>query len=163
MYVFLVSGVRYILDIRPLFVLKNCLPVPIFYGVGDQNLDQDDSLIFSALDPGASGNLPQIRFEYASLHLKLFGFRELDWTCAQMVGNDFPEISQWKFKSTDGQAKFDLDINCVKSCGTYVLSIYAPFWMINKTVRNICLRLPRKFKCHLQNFTVYMVAVVCKI
>ena len=145
------------MDIRPLFVLKNCLPVPIFYGVGDQNLDQDDSLIFSALDPGASGNLPQIRFEYASLHLKLFGFRELDWTCAQMVGNDFPEISQWKFKSTDGQAKFDLDINCVKSCGTYVLSIYAPFWMINKTVRNISLNaLPRKFKCHLQHFTVYL-------
>ena len=162
MYLFLVSGVRYILDIRPLFVLKNCLPVPIFYGVGDQNLDQDP-LIFSALDPGASGNLPQIRFEYASLHLKLFGFRELDWTCAQMVGNDFPEISQWKFKSTDGQAKFDLDINCVKSCGTYVLSIYAPFWMINKTVRNISLRLPSKFRCHLQHFTVYMVAVVCKI
>ena len=77
--------------------------------------------------------MPQIRFEYASLHLKLFGFRDLDWKCAQLVENDFPEISQWKFRSLDGQAKFDLDINCVKSCGTYVLSIYAPFWMINKT------------------------------
>ena len=118
-----------------MFVLKNCLPVPIFYGIGDQNLDFEDCIQFQTLEPGQSGNLPQIRFEYASLHLKLFGFRELDWKCAQMVGSDFPEISQWKFQSLDGQSKFDLDINCVKSSGTYVLSIYAPFWMINKTVR----------------------------
>ena len=97
-------------------------------------MDQEDSILFSELEQGHSGNLPQIRFEYASLHLKLFGFRNLNWKCAQVVEKDFPEISQWKFKSLDGQAKFDLDINCVKSCGTYVLSIYAPFWMINKTV-----------------------------
>lgn len=31
------------------------------------------------------------------------------------------------------QAKMDLGINAVLSHGTHVLSIYAPFWMINKT------------------------------
>ena len=138
-------GVSYTLDIRPLFVLKNCLPYPVFYGIGGTDLEREDSIVFQDLEEGKSGNLPQIRFQYASLHLKLFGFRNMNWKCAQLVENDFPEISQWKFKSEDGGSKFDLDIHCVKSCGTYVLSIYAPFWMINKTVNITCILLVPKF------------------
>ena len=92
-------GVRYTLDIRPLFVLKNCLPVLVSFGIGGPNLDQEDPILFTDLEPGQSGNLPQIRFEYASLHLKLFGFRDSEWKCAQLVEKDFPEISQWKFRS----------------------------------------------------------------
>ena len=35
------------------------------------------------------------------------------------------------------QAKLDLRINSIISHGTHVLSIYSPFWMINKTGKTL--------------------------
>jgi len=127
-------GVRYVLDIRPLVVLTNCLPVPVFFAVGGNT---EDEVTFKDLNPGESAHLPQIRFGFTWMHLKIFGFRDSDWICSQLIENELHDaISHWKFRSVHAgiQAKFHLDINCVKSRGTYVWSIYAPFWMINKTV-----------------------------
>ena len=129
------SGNSYILDIRPLVVMKNCLPVTIHYAMGSENLD--DKTHMQSLEPGQSGHLRDDRSGRSYLHLKIFEFRQKDWTCAQQMESELPELSMWRFTSTlnneGNQDKMDIGINTVISHGTHVLSIYAPFWMINKT------------------------------
>lgn len=134
------TGTHYILDIRPLVVMKNCLPVNIYYAIGGPQLDQD--LPMSYIEPGQSGHLPGIRFGYSSLHLKIYEFRETDWTCSQVI-EELTELTTWRFysvESNEAQKKMDLGINSVICHGTTVLSIYAPFWMINKTGKDLVYR-----------------------
>ena len=120
-------------------VLKNCLPVAIHFAVGGyesliDNLDMVD------VEPGQSGHIQRFRLGFTSLHMKIFEFRGTDWTCSQLIDKELDEVSTWRFYSNPDpesgmQAKIDLNINLVVSHGTQVLSIYAPFWMINKTGR----------------------------
>ena len=88
-------------------------------------------------EPGQSGHLRDDRSGRAFFHMKIFEFRQTDWSCSQQMEAELAELSTWRFlskSSPDGvQAKMDLGINAVLSHGTHVLSIYAPFWMINKT------------------------------
>lgn len=53
------------------------------------------------------------------------------------------ELSFWRFTSKDSSGshlKLDLGINSALSLGTQVLSIYAPFWLINKTGKMLTYR-----------------------
>ncbi len=130
------SSVVYTLDIRPLVVLKNCLPVTIHYCLGGEVVDDENQM--SSIDPGQSGHLQGIRFGHTYLHMRIFEFRETDWSCSQLIEQELAELTTWRFYSIDiyangSPAKVDLNINTVVSHGTNVLSIYSPFWMINKT------------------------------
>ena len=54
-----------------------------------------------------------------------------------------PELCVWTFEPADpglAGGRFDLGINSVTSHGTQALSIYSPFWMINKTGKHISYR-----------------------
>ena len=76
------SSVRYNLDIRPLVVLKNCLPVPIFFSLGVEELNDQSNM--SYIEPGQSGHLQEFRFGHTHLHMRIFGFRDTDWYCSQV-------------------------------------------------------------------------------
>ena len=92
------SGASYILDIRPLVVMKNCLPVTIHYAMGPAS-EFDQSLNMQSLDPGQSGHLRDDRSGRSFLHLKIFEFRQTDWTCSQQMEAELPELSMWRFTS----------------------------------------------------------------
>ena len=118
------TGTQYILDIRPLFVLKNCLPVTIHFSTTEKSdLDQETPNM-SFIEPGQSGHLLDLKKGQTSLQLKIFEFRENDWTCSQLIEQEIAELSTWRFYSSKDQngvqGKIDLDINCVISHGTYV-------------------------------------------
>ena len=134
------DGVVYNLDIRPELVFKNCLPVTIFYSVED-NWDR-----MLTLEPGKSAQLQGLEVGKTPLCLKIFEFRGADWRSRQVVERGMPELCVWAFEPTSSDeapsasARFDLGINSVISRGTQVLSIYSPFWMINKTGKSVYYR-----------------------
>ena len=128
----------YTMDIRPLMVLKNCLPVTIYYAL-------DEFQDMTPIESGQVGHLQSVRPGDTHLHLKFYEFREMDWSCTHLVEIDAKELETWRFLSEStteqgGQMKLDLGVNSVISHGTRVLSIYAPFWMINKTGKNLTYR-----------------------
>lgn len=132
------ESVAYNLDIRPELVFKNCLPVNIFYSV-DDNWDQ-----MLTLEPGKSALLQGLEVGKTPLCLKIFEFRRADWRSRQVIEKGMPELCVWPFEPVNPEeapgARFDLGINSVISRGTQVLSIYSPFWMINKTGKFISYR-----------------------
>lgn len=69
----------YVVDIRPLLVVKNCLPVTLHYGFGDVPGN------FNYMESGRSAHLQGVRLGETVLILKLFGFRNTDWECKQVV------------------------------------------------------------------------------
>jgi len=56
--------------------------------------------------------------------LKIFEFRETDWTCEQKLEAEMPELGSWRFvdvaDSTQNPSKMDLGVNSVTSRGTLV-------------------------------------------
>ena len=126
----------YTLDIRPFIVFKNCLPVTIHYSVGDV-LEESNYV-----EPGQTAHFKGLQYGQTQLHLTIFGFRNTDWSTSQILLEKMNELSLWRFfENTEGNtseiAKIDLGIHSSICHGTQVLSIYAPFWMINKTGKDL--------------------------
>ena len=71
------SDVTYVLDIRPLLVLKNCLPTTLHYCING-----DDCMQF--IDPGQNAHLQGVALGKTEIKLKVFEFRQLDWECVQV-------------------------------------------------------------------------------
>lgn len=71
------TDITYVLDIRPLLVLKNCLPTTLHYGIVG-----DDRMQF--IDPGQSAHLQGVALGVTEIKLKVFEFRQLDWECIQV-------------------------------------------------------------------------------
>ncbi len=74
------SAVSYVLDIRPLLVFKNCLPVTLHYGFAGVNRGD-----FHYMEPGRSAHLQGVRLGETRLVLKIFEFRNTDWECEQVT------------------------------------------------------------------------------
>ncbi|TRY69082.1 hypothetical protein TCAL_09656 [Tigriopus californicus] len=132
------ASMNYVLDIRPILVFKNCLPVTLHYGFDEfkENMKY--------IEPGQSGHMQGVKLGVSKIHLKIFEFRNADWECTQTIDERMPELSLWRFhlmnSTENSSAKFDLGINSMISSGTQVISIYAPFWMINKTGKSLTYR-----------------------
>ena len=138
------GSVTYNLDIRPLMIIKNCLPETLHYTVLSV-ADGQSGLAFNdvwpdPLEPGEIGHLQGVHFGKSALVLKIFNYRLKEWTSKTFLEKDMPELTTWKFYSEEfatnlGQqrAELDLGVNCTTIAETQLISIYAPFWMINKT------------------------------
>ncbi len=133
------SSSSYVLDIRPLLVVKNCLPVTLHYGFNGNT----DNLFY--MEAGGSAHMQGVCLGTTFLTLKIFSFRETDWTCSQLMEDNMPELGTWRFVSdavmSGGKSlNLDLNVNTTMSHGTQVISIYAPFWMVNKTGKMLTYR-----------------------
>lgn len=60
-----------------------------------------------------------------------------DWSCNHEIPADPPEFSVWSFQNYGGpensRTVMDLGMHCTNDSGSLKLSLYCPFWMINKT------------------------------
>ena len=137
----------YNLDIRPMVIIKNCLPETLHYNVSSYDIYNqaeienvcENTATWQALDRGEVGHLHGVCFGYSSLVLKLFS-RDKEWICKTPLEKDMLELTTWKFISEEyGQQRteFDLGVNCSYVNGTQIISLYAPFWMINKTGKRV--------------------------
>lgn len=148
----------YMIDIRPWIVLKNCLPVTLFYRVatnvegyqGGIDDGAEETGDMKHLEPGATCYLEGVQQDFSKLVLKLFEFRSTDWICKELITESMPELATWRFVATSSSSgsspanlKLDLSVNCTDMLGTRVFSIFAPFWMVNKTGRMLSYMSPQ--------------------
>ncbi|KAG7176031.1 Vacuolar protein sorting-associated protein 13C-like [Homarus americanus] len=120
----------YKVHLRPPMVLHNLLPVPI-------SLDPPGTIVSCVIMPGSSLHLTKARLGSMYLELKLLDYQSRDWVCGKSLEMNPPELSVWTFESRGdimgGPLHLDLGMLVAKSGASFSLSLYCPFWMVNKT------------------------------
>lgn len=103
----------------------------------DDFLDSGEKII----SPGELLQLPTIKLaqpgsdNYTTLVVRLVKYLEKDWSCSTEVPQDPKENSVWTFYSYDSKTEmtFCLGVHYEKLKGSLIMSVYCPFWMVNKT------------------------------
>ncbi|XP_067630378.1 intermembrane lipid transfer protein Vps13 [Eurosta solidaginis] len=148
----------YTLHLRPPVYLCNALPISISVSVAgcsvrsidSENVEghlanamQEDMLDYGEKEvaPGDVLHLPTVKLSSKSrenksyLVVRLIQYLEKDWSCTTEVSEDHHDMATWRFSSYDSEAKMEMDL-CVRfdnRQGALQISLYSPFWMINKT------------------------------
>ncbi|XP_065344717.1 intermembrane lipid transfer protein Vps13 isoform X2 [Cloeon dipterum] len=127
------------ISLRPTVILKNLLPIFLVYVAekGGKELE---------VKPGESIHLPTVEPGKGLMCLRLDDYLEKNWSCKREIAAVPPELSVWSFDSYDSLAKMSLDMgmHTVNVNGTLYMSLYSPFWMINKTGKMLSYRKSRK-------------------
>ncbi|CAD7014489.1 unnamed protein product [Ceratitis capitata] len=148
----------YTLHLRPPVYLCNALPISISVSVAGcsvrsaeaENVERnvtsavkEDMLDYGEKEvaPGDVLHLPTVKLSSKSrenrsfLVVRLIQYLEKDWSCTTEISEDHNDMATWRFSSYDSEAKMDMDL-CVRfedRQGALQISLYSPFWMINKT------------------------------
>ncbi|XP_036331860.1 vacuolar protein sorting-associated protein 13 [Rhagoletis pomonella] len=148
----------YTLHLRPPVYLCNALPISISVSVAGcsvrsaesedlernvSNAIKEDMLDYGEKEvaPGDVLHLPTVKLSSKSrdnrsfLVVRLIQYLEKDWSCTTEISEDHHDMATWRFSSYDSEAKMDMDL-CVRfdnRQGALQISLYSPFWMINKT------------------------------
>lgn len=73
--------------------------------------------------------------DHSRIVVRLIKYLEKDWSCKTSIPADPQENSIWSFESYDSTSEmsFSLGVHYEDKKGTLQLSLYCPFWMVNKT------------------------------
>ena len=126
------SCMAFVIDVRPMLVLKNCLPIVFSY------VNHDSQVV--DIEVGGTGHLQGVTVDATEVKLKLKNFRGIDWDSVQVIKKTMPDLATWRFTAKDAYGnpkKLDISLNTITSNGTIVLSAYAQFWMVNKTGKDL--------------------------
>lgn len=93
------------------------------------------------LYPGELLHLPTIKLarpgteNHSILVLRIIQYLEKDWSCSTEVPADSKTNSVWTFKAYDTRSEmsFCLGVHYENIKGSLIMSVYCPFWMVNKT------------------------------
>lgn len=68
-------------------------------------------------------------------NLQIVDYLEKEWSCKHEIQLNAPDFAVWTFDSYDSIQKVSLDlgVNTLTKKGSIVMSLYCPFWMLNKT------------------------------
>ncbi|KAJ8953002.1 hypothetical protein NQ318_015363 [Aromia moschata] len=114
--------------LRPAVIMTNCLPIDIIVCVDELpeefTVKPGDTLQLPTVDPGRN-----------ALVIRIPEYLEKEWSCRQEVSEQPQEFSVWTFHSYDSAAKMTLDLgmHTLDKNGSLIMSLYCPFWMLNKT------------------------------
>ncbi|XP_034653735.1 vacuolar protein sorting-associated protein 13 [Drosophila subobscura] len=149
----------YTIHLRPPLYLRNALPINIMVSVAGCSV-RKDSLEVSSTDlvrkhnkedfldygekqvnPGDVLHLPTVRLSEKGrdgksfLVVRLLQYLEKDWSCATEIAQYNGDLTTWTFSSYDSEMKVDMDLNVrpENRHGSTMLTLFSPFWMINKT------------------------------
>ncbi|CAH0729406.1 unnamed protein product, partial [Brenthis ino] len=129
----------YDVALRPAVKLQNCLPVPVRVS----QLGLQRTRLFR---PGEMFHLSHLAPNRASVVVMIENYLEKCWVCTQQLPEAGAELSVWSFESHDSPAlmSLELGVHSVDTDGTQMLSLYCPFWMLNKTGFTLCYRKSKK-------------------
>lgn len=118
----------YDIVLRPAVRLQNCLPVEVI--VSQLGLKRTQKF-----KPGEMYHLSHLAPNKASIVILVQDYLEKCWVCTKALPDTETELSVWSFDSHDSPAvmTMELGMQSVIVEGTQVLSLYCPFWMLNKT------------------------------
>ncbi|XP_055701182.1 intermembrane lipid transfer protein Vps13 isoform X2 [Phlebotomus papatasi] len=104
---------------------------------GEEFLDYGEKVV----QPGEMIHLPTIQLaaahgeSYSNIVIRIIQYLDKDWSCTTEIPANPPEFAVWTFRSFDSVAEmsFELGVHYENREGSLQLSIYCPFWMVNKT------------------------------
>lgn len=124
------SSALHKIQLWPCIKLTNALPIPVA-------LEPPGTLTSRVLMPGTSIQLTKARLGSMYLELQLMDYQYRDWICGKAIEASPPELSVWTFESRgdqiNGPLYLDLGMHVSRTKSTLSLTIYCPFWMVNKT------------------------------
>ncbi|XP_068631393.1 intermembrane lipid transfer protein Vps13 isoform X2 [Battus philenor] len=125
----------YDIVLKPAVKLQNCLPIDIVVS----QLGLKRTQIFK---PGEMFHLSHLAPNRASIVIMIQSYLDKCWVCTKNLPDEETELSVWSFESHDSPALMTLDLgmHSIDMEGTQVLSLYCPFWMLNKTGFTLCYR-----------------------
>ncbi|CAB3239394.1 unnamed protein product [Arctia plantaginis] len=129
----------YDLVLKPAVKLHNCLPVEIV-------VSQLGLMRTQIFKPGEMFHLVHLSPNKASIVIMIPNYLDKCWVCTKNLPDSETELSVWSFESHDSPSVMTLDLgmHSVDMEGTQVLSLYCPFWMLNKTGFTLCYRKSKK-------------------
>ena len=108
---------RYIISVRPSVVLKNCLPIPIFYTTGSRT-------DYKTLEQGDIGTLEDMRHDHTLLKFKLMGWRQVDLQCTKVFDSHMKQLEYWRFEAAEATASnLRVDLGVMKEVSRDTLHI----------------------------------------
>eukprot|EP00058_Branchiostoma_floridae_P017686 XP_002603175.1 hypothetical protein BRAFLDRAFT_226506 [Branchiostoma floridae] len=114
-----VSAPCFVLHLRPTAVLHNRLPYPLYY--------------LMQVEPDIS--VESICLFCFKLFLQVKNYLGKEWVGKLNISNNMQELSVCTFEGYEGQQKYTLDLGVLASQteGFLDLSVFCPYWMVNKT------------------------------
>lgn len=118
----------------PIVKLKNLLPYQLNYAM--EGIDKQFKL-----ESGEEHDLPNVKLGETGLSLDLCNYLERDWHCFKKLpsfGQD-KDIHLWKFSTASHERSQTLDLAVQLSIenSSLVVSLFAPFWMVNRTSQQL--------------------------
>ncbi|XP_023292594.2 vacuolar protein sorting-associated protein 13 [Lucilia cuprina] len=109
----------------------------------DHSFVKEDLLDYGEKDieAGSVLHLPTVKLAGRSkdsksyLVIRMIQYLERDWSCTTEISENHPDVTNWKFNSYDSDAKMSMDL-CVMfedRNGSLLITLFSPFWLINKT------------------------------
>ncbi|TDG48268.1 hypothetical protein AWZ03_005223 [Drosophila navojoa] len=109
----------------------------------EERYEKQDFLDFGekGVNPGHILHLPTVRTTAngkeakSVLVIRLLQYLEKDWSHASEIPDPSDDVTVWTFSSYDSDVKMEMDlfVRCTKVSGKIILTLYSPYWMINKT------------------------------
>ncbi|KAJ8727553.1 hypothetical protein PYW07_001672 [Mythimna separata] len=129
----------YDIVLKPAVKLQNCLPVEIVIS----QLGLKRTQVFK---PGEMFHLSHLSPNRASIVIMIQNYLDKCWVCTKNLPEIESDLTVWSFESHDSPSVMTLDLGMhnVDMEGTQVLSLYCPFWMLNKTGFTLCYRKSKK-------------------
>ncbi|XP_065940396.1 intermembrane lipid transfer protein VPS13A isoform X3 [Magallana gigas] len=123
------SSKTYLFHLSPTIVFHNLLNIPVTFLL--EGMASEVSL-------GKGENKPLLHAMPGQSHIevKIPAYQDLEWHGTQLLSTEFPELSMWTFSALfKGSQKISLilGLHCKENEGCLDMSIYSPYWMVNKT------------------------------
>ncbi|XP_046898786.1 vacuolar protein sorting-associated protein 13C isoform X4 [Hypomesus transpacificus] len=119
----------YIIHLHPTATLRNLLPYTIRYLL-------EGSAEFHELQEGSTSDVLNARIGGEIMELALVKYQGRNWCGRIRISQDVPEFFQVCFTcESDPKLSLDTSVHVVCSPGRLLLSVFSPYWIINKTSR----------------------------
>ncbi|XP_078330281.1 intermembrane lipid transfer protein VPS13A-like isoform X6 [Crassostrea virginica] len=127
------SAKTYLFHLSPSIVFHNLLNIPISFLL--EGMASEVSL-------GRGENKPLLHALPGKSHIevRIPAYQDLDWHGTQLLSTEFPELSMWTFTASfkgPQSISLILGLHCKENEGCLDMSIYSPYWMINKTGKTL--------------------------
>ncbi|KAK3690734.1 hypothetical protein RRG08_061173 [Elysia crispata] len=140
------------LHLHPTVILHNLLPLEVTYTIETHPREDDDVGRYTyylwdqpeeiKLASSLNVPLPHAAVNLSELHLKIPQYRDLTWTAKKFIKLDVPELSVLTFQADDrGKPLFmDLGLHCKQRDGSFDLSVYSPYWIVNLSDKDLAFK-----------------------
>ncbi|XP_072235878.1 intermembrane lipid transfer protein VPS13C isoform X2 [Leuresthes tenuis] len=119
----------YIIHLHPVATLRNLLPYAVRY-IMESSADSYE------LQEGCASDLLNARFAGEVMSLVLIQYQGRDWHGHIQIKQELPEFFALRLTcESDTSMTVDLNVHVTRTASRLLLSLFSPYWIINKTSR----------------------------